>query len=100
MFQVKLEAMAEEQYRQNNWDPEREALQTEISNLQHALNDLQNVTGELDVRSILRGYQTREVQSEQKVQQLQTKVQTVNKECLSLRTKMDTIQAEKDVRCS
>lgn len=92
--------MAEEQYKRINWDSEREELQTEVSNLQHALNDLQSVTGELDVRNILRGYQTREVQSEQKMQQLQTEVQNVSKECQSLRTEMDRVQTEKDVRCS
>lgn len=91
--------MAEDQYRNINWDSERNELQAEISNLQHALNDLQSATGVQDVRHVLQGYQTREVQLEQKVQQLMTELQHLKHKSQSMSTEVASVQDERNV-CS
>lgn len=97
-LQVKLEALAEQQFQLINVEAERDEVQAQVSTLQHALSGLQSVTGELDVRQVIRGYQTRELQSEQELQQLRSELQLVKREVASSRNDLATVQAKNHVR--
>lgn len=92
--------MAEEQYKHVNWEAEKNELQAEVSRLRHALNDLQSATGELDVRSILRRYQTQEVQDAKQMQKLQEQLKEARQELETTKAVTCSVKAKNAVRLS